>query len=479
MMLVAVCRLLLLALAVDGKHLKRTRVPLQVSHEQNATRHLLTDRAAVLKPDGYADTDAKHPRSSPPKGDPVGDAENWGASAVWREVTSMGEMPEHFSLLTSVLGPCDKKSCTKWTSTCTLNLVVSAFLMVWLFKNLKVMSDVYFVPSTLKLAERLDMKPDVAGATLLAFGSSAPEFCTNMVATFFIVNECGVGDIIGSAIHNVLLIVGVSGLFAGRALSLWWYPLSRDCLFYLLSIIELTVFLWDEHIVMWEAAAMCCTYGGYCLWMAYNQSLYYKICTFLRCKATVPEEPEGDDEDEEESMFYYDPIEVLWRLTMPSWRTSCWKCFFVALLHISWLSYLMVDAAARFGVVMGIPTLFMGLVFLAAGTSIPDAFASMAAARKGEADMSVSNALGSNIFDILMGLGGPWLLAIAMGKPIVFVGVNRLMYWVSLLIAVLAVFMFIVVTTGWKLNSKMGVSLVTMYFGYVMWALLKSYSLVP
>merc|ERR1719240_177804 len=100
------------------------------------------------------------------------------------------------------------------------------------------------------MARRLNMPADVAGATLLAFGSSAPEFCTNIVATFFIVNECGVGDIVGSAIHNVLLIVGVSGLFAGRALSLWWYPLTRDCFFYLASILELTAFLWDEHIVM-------------------------------------------------------------------------------------------------------------------------------------------------------------------------------------------------------------------------------------
>merc|ERR1719198_1836849 len=139
---------------------------------------------------------------------------------------------------------------------------------------------------------------------------------------------------------------------------------------------------------------------------------------------------------------------MIWRITMPSPNNSCWKCFFASLLNIAWLSYLMVDSAARFGYVMGIPTLFMGLVFLAAGTSIPDAFASMAAARKGEADMSVSNALGSNIFDILMGLGGPWLLAVACGKPIVFLGVSRLVYWVVLLLIVLAVFMLVVMLTG-------------------------------
>merc|ERR1719221_1144107 len=125
---------------------------------------------------------------------------------------------------------------------------------------------------------------------------------------------------------------------------------------------------------------------------------------------------------------------------MPSPKVSCWACFFSALLNIAWLSYLMVDAATRFGCVAGIPTLFMGLVFLAAGTSIPDAFASMGAARRGEGDMAVSNALGSNIFDILLGLGLPWLIALMIGRPIVFLGVHRLLSWVTLLMAVIVVF---------------------------------------
>merc|ERR1719378_1187591 len=114
---------------------------------------------------------------------------------------------------------------------------------------------------------------------------------------------------------------------------------------------------------------------------------------------------------------------------MPSPKTNENLCFFFALVHIALTTYIMVDAAHYFGIVVGIPSLFMGLVFLAAGTSIPDAFGSLAAARKGEADMAVSNALGSNIFDILCGLGLPWLISLCMGKPIVFLGVGRLLYW--------------------------------------------------
>jgi K+-dependent Na+/Ca+ exchanger-like protein len=350
--------------------------------------------------------------------------------------------------------------------------------MAWTFKNLKVISDVYFVPSTIKMARRLNMPADVAGATLLAFGSSAPEFCTNVVATFFIVNECGVGDIIGSAIHNILLVVGVSGIFAVRSLNLWWYPLSRDCFFYCVSVVELAAFLWDEHIAIWEAAVMCGTYMWYCLWMVWNQPIYTRLCQLLKKSSAIPEDGDDDDEDPD-GILYWDPIEVLWRVSMPSVEGSPYMCFICSLLNIGWLSYVMVDAATRFGCVAGIPTLFMGLVFLAAGTSIPDAFASMGAARRGEGDMAVSNALGSNIFDILLGLGLPWLIALLIGRPIVFLGVHRLLSWVTLLMAVIVVFMFIIVASKWQLNQKTGLLLIGFYITYVAYALLQSFNLVP
>mmetsp|Transcript_83514 Transcript_83514/g.145161 ORF Transcript_83514/g.145161 Transcript_83514/m.145161 type:complete len:517 (-) Transcript_83514:48-1598(-) len=423
--------------------------------------------------DGYADTLPSHPRRSTAI-DPAGDGKGGGPAGPDRQASRTGEMPDHFSVLSLLFGPCSRKSCSAWDRSCTWGFVLCTLLMAWAFKNLKVISDVYFVPSTIKLAKQLGLPNDVAGATLLAFGSSAPEFCTNVVATFFIVNECGVGDIIGSAIHNILLVVGVSGIFATRALNLWWYPLSRDCIFYVASIVELTVFLWDEYISIPEALVMVLTYVGYCAWMMWNNSIYTKICTWMKMPAQVPEDGDEDDEDSE-GILYYDPIEVLWRLCMPSIDGAPWSCFICSLLNIWWLSYVMVDAATRFGCIAGIPTLFMGLVFLAAGTSIPDAFASMGAAKRGEGDMAVSNALGSNIFDILLGLGLPWLISLMLGKPIVFLGVRRLLSWVTILLLVLVAFMGVVVASGWKLNQKMGLCLGGMYIGYIGFALVQSW----
>jgi K+-dependent Na+/Ca+ exchanger-like protein len=424
--------------------------------------------------DGSLDTPPEHPRPSSAD-DPAGDGKGAGPWAPDRIASYTGKLPDHFSLLAAFFGECHPESCASWGRPCTWGLILSALLMAWTFKNLKVISDVYFVPSTIALAKVLGMPSDVAGATLLAFGSSAPEFCTNVVATFFIVNECGIGDIIGSAIHNVLLVVGVSGIFATRSLNLWWYPLSRDCIFYLVAIVQLTLFLWDEYIQIWEASVMCLTYVAYCGWMLQNIPIYEGICGLLKKDPVVPEDADEED-DELEGAIYYDPVEVLWRHTMPDQERSPFTCFMCSLGNIAILSYLMVDSATRFGCITGIPTLFMGLVFLAAGTSIPDAFASMGAARRGEGDMAVSNALGSNIFDILLGLGFPWLIALLLGKPIVFLGVNRLLTWVMLLIVILFLFMGVVIISGWKLNQKMGLVLGGMYIGYVIFGLHQSYA---
>merc|ERR1719158_782202 len=73
-------------------------------------------------------------------------------------------------------------------------------------------------------------------------------------------------------------------------------------------------------------------------------------------------------------------------------------------------TYLMVDAVNRCGCILRVSPLIMGLIFCAAGTSIPDALGSIAVAKQGEGDMAVANALGSNVFDILVGLGVPWTI---------------------------------------------------------------------
>merc|ERR1719316_1230100 len=116
----------------------------------------------------------------------------------------------------------------------------------------------------------------------------------------------------------------------------------------------------------------------------------------------------------------------------------------------------------------------MGLIFLAAGTSVPDALGSVAVAKQGEGDMAVANALGSNVFDILLGLGVPWLLKAAMGTQIIFNGASKdLLQWILILVGVLVLFVGSLILNRWKLNKTMGVLLMTFYCIHVTVALVR------
>merc|ERR1719199_1334154 len=110
-------------------------------------------------------------------------------------------------------------------------------------------------------------------------------------------------------------------------------------------------------------------------------------------------------------------------------------------MNIAFCTYIMVDAVNRAGCNLNISPLFMGLVFLSAGTSVPDALGSIAVAKQGEGDMAVANAFGSNVFDILLGLGVPWLLKAIMGEEVTFKGAAEgLIEWMAILAAILVLF---------------------------------------
>ena len=109
------------------------------------------------------------------------------------------------------------------------------------------------------------------------------------------------------------------------------------------------------------------------------------------------------------------PIVTVLTLTIPnvsrpSCRNWCYFSFVVSLLWIGVFSYFMVDWVEMVGNTMGVPPIVMGLTVLAAGTSVPDLILCVIVSRMGEGDMAVSSSIGSNIFDILVGLPIPWLV---------------------------------------------------------------------
>merc|ERR1719422_2039774 len=173
----------------------------------------------------------------------------------------------------------------------------------------------------------------------------------------------------------------------------------------------------------------------------------------------------------------------LW-LTLPDTRKNSAKKFFPitflgSILWIAAFSYLMVWWATVTGNTVGIPPEVMGLTFLAAGTSIPDLITSVIVARKGFGDMAVSSSVGSNIFDVTVGLPAPWFLyAVCFGKPVP-VSSDGMVCSIAMLFTMLCLVFTSILVAGWKMTKLLGVSMFVLYFFFVAASLAFEYDWVP
>ena len=136
------------------------------------------------------------------------------------------------------------------------------------------------------------------------------------------------------------------------------------------------------------------------------------------------------------------------------------------------LSYLLVESTIIFADGIGIPPVIVALTLLAAGTSAPDLISSLEVARAGRSGMAVANAVGSNTFDLLIGLGLPWIIALGLlGEASIHVGTDDL--WVSIGVLVLTtIVLFVFLETQRRLSRREGWLLLLLYGAFVLYTLL-------
>nr|XP_060612544.1 sodium/potassium/calcium exchanger 4 isoform X2 [Anolis sagrei ordinatus] len=456
---------------------------------------------------------------------------------------------------------------------------------LYMFYALAIVCDDFFVPSLEKICEKLHLSEDVAGATFMAAGSSTPELFASVIGVFITHGDVGVGTIVGSAVFNILCIIGVCGIFAGQVVRLTWWSVCRDSVYYTLSVIVLIVFIYDEKIVWWESLILIIMYTFYILIMKYN----VKMQSFFTIKSmnvgngnTVNSEledvkgtqqygrssvvmvdeiicssppkyrfPEAglrimitnkfgprtrlrmasrliinerqrlihstngkliqngkheniengsipidnqEGETEHVNLSPFSPPEgktdklkwiLTWPLifllffTVPNCSKPRWENFFMLtfLLSTVWIamfSYVMVWLVTVIGYTLGIPDVIMGITFLAAGTSVPDCMASLIVARQGLGDMAVSNTIGSNVFDILVGLGVPWGLQTMVVNYGSNVKINSkgLVYSVVLLLGSVALTVGGIHINKWKLDRKLGIYVLSLYAIFLCFSIL-------
>ncbi|KAG5857338.1 sodium/potassium/calcium exchanger 4a isoform X2 [Anguilla anguilla] len=460
---------------------------------------------------------------------------------------------------------------------------------LYMFLALAIVCDDFFVTSLEKICEKLHLSEDVAGATFMAAGSSAPELFASIIGVFITHGDVGVGTIVGSAVFNILCIIGVCGIFAGQVVYLTRWAVFRDSFYYILSVVLLIVFIYDEKIVWWESLVLVVMYAGYILIMKFNTSMqnyftgkedkgvangntvaneledvkpdktyrqgsvvmvdemirssssnyrfpeaglrvmitnHFGPKTRLRMASrliinerlvqasngventvvdgkadnmengNVPEDKQVEEESSISSPFTVPggildkgkwlvswPLLLLLYFTVPNCSKPRWeRCFmlsfFLSTLWIAIFSYLMVWMVTVIGYTLGIPDVIMGITFLAAGTSVPDCIASLIVARQGLGDMAVSNTIGSNVFDILVGLGVPWAIqtmAVDFGSE-VEINSKGLVYSVVLLLGSVAFTVVGIHVNGWKLDLKLGVYVLIMYAIFLCFSIMIEYN---
>ena len=305
----------------------------------------------------------------------------------------------------------------------------------------------FFVEGSSSIAKRLKVPPIIIGLTIVAMGTSLPETAVSVTASLVNNNELAVSNVVGSNIFNLMVVVGVCSILTPILVQKETIrrdiPFSMICALLLLGLGILaagdTIGMRLGHL---DGMILLGFFAGYIVAM---------IRSAMKARAAGKNvDMEGMEELEEE-------IGIL------SWPKSI--LFIVGgALAIAFGGDLTVDAASRIAIDLGMSQTLVGLTIVSIGTSLPELVTSVVAARKNEVDMAVGNAVGSNIFNILMVLG----VASAI-NPVALIRENIIDI---VILIVFSLIVWIYAATKQRISRKEGISMVCMYLiyaGYIIW----------
>jgi cation:H+ antiporter len=293
-----------------------------------------------------------------------------------------------------------------------------------------------------RLGAYYGLPPIVQGAIIAAVGSSFPELSSTVIATIqYGTFELGVGAIVGSAMFNILVIPSVSALAGEGSLASNRDLVYKEAQFYLLSI-----------------AVLLLTFSLAVIYFPVGDGESVLVGTFTRSLALIPVGLYGFYV----LIQYYDSVEygagdVSGELS-PGRQ---WALLVLSLAVILAGAELLVRAAAGLGDAFGSSSFLWGMTVVAAGTSLPDTFVSITAARMGNASLSLANVFGSNIFALLVAL--PAGVVVAGGAPIEFSTVVPMM---SILVVASLAF-FAILRTDMALTRNESYVLLGLYGGFL------------
>ncbi|NPA44322.1 MAG: calcium/sodium antiporter, partial [Chlorobi bacterium] len=314
--------------------------------------------------------------------------------------------------------------------------------------------DEYFVDALDKIAEKLNMSSDAAGATLMAVGSSAPEL---FVAIFAVMKSgdhaaIGVGNIVGSALFNILAITGAAAIIKNAKIA--WQAVARDLFFYMIAILMLLFTLHDGILNYFEAFLLIGTYIIYVVVVIF----WKKIFNYTDDNNNKIEE-ETNIENNKNSIIkkITSPVDFVINLIFPN-KKHYNVIFLISIIIIAGISWILVESAIEIAHFLNISEAIIAVTILAVGTSIPDLISSIVVSKQGRGGMAISNAVGSNIFDILIGLGLPFLIVIISLGGEANIDVGNIEISVYFLLASVFIVFLLFILNKWKVGKIFGSS---------------------
>ena len=351
------------------------------------------------------------------------------------------------------------------TDSMAINIVLLVLGVIIVLKGADWLTD-----GAVNIATRFGVSQMVIGLTIVAMGTSMPEFCVSMVSALKGTPDLAVGNVVGSNTLNTLLIVGCSALVA--PIMVKRSSVKRDIPFAVVASLLMLLFCLDGAIGRVDAAVL---FAGFCLFMFVTLK-YAKtteehaatvatsgaaMATAAAASTSVSEAPTSQTSAPKASTSQPSAPEA----SVASMLKAI-VMLVVGLLCLIAGSNMFVDNASFVASSLGVSDSVIGLTIVAGGTSLPELATSMVSAKKGNSDIAIGNVIGSNVFNILMIIGITGLV-----KPMHIAGITTLDLFMMLGSMLL---MWFFCRTTYKVKRWEGAVLTIIYLAYLTWLVMNA-----
>lgn len=299
----------------------------------------------------------------------------------------------------------------------------------------------YFVDGSSNIAKLLRIPPILIGLTIVAFGTSSPEATVSIIAALEGSAEVSLGNVVGSNIFNITLVVGVAAFL---------YPLKvenetvrKEIPFTLLASVVLLVLMGDM-MLQGVGENLLTRSDGLIFLLFLTIFMYYVIEIGLRSRNNAEEDAGSEN--------------LKWG-----------KNILFTLLGLAAIIFggnLVVDNATEIAYSLGMSETLVGLTIVAVGTSLPELVTSISAALKKESEIALGNIVGSNIFNILLVLGASSVISPLAVNGVVFTDV--------LIMIGLTILLMVFSRTSFKIGKREGLILAVVYIVYLVYIILRN-----